>query len=109
MFSYSLRFLPLDVFPEIWRITFKHKKKKKNTTIYCRNNQVLELGAERGSGVSKLGDTQNPSRQGPEQPTPAAWSWGTGLDNLLMSLPTKEENDWTDFISSSQHPDDINN
>ena len=64
-----------------------HKRKK---LLHSVSEQTLEEVAQRGCGVSILGDTQKPTGDGPKQlglgdPT---LSKGVGLDSLQRSLPT---------------------
>lgn len=61
---------------EIQEIQFKHKKK----LFYHEGGQTLAQVAQRGCGITILGDIQNSTGQGPEQ--------GIGLNDLQMSLPT---------------------
>lgn len=42
-----------------------------DSTIYCKGDQTWEQVAQRGCGVSDLGDIQNLAGHGPEQPGPA--------------------------------------
>jgi len=58
-------------------IPLKCKKK----LFYCASGQALAQVAQRGYVVSILGDTQYPTRHGPEQP--------------ILNLPCFELGTWT--------------
>lgn len=64
---------------------FKHKK----NFLVKKSGRTLEQAAERGCGVSILGDTQNPTGPSPGQPALAdpAPCRGVGLYDLHRCLP----------------------
>lgn len=53
--------------------------KKKNQLCYCEGEQSLEYFAQRCSGVSTYGDTQNPTGYGSGQPTLGDPAWARGF------------------------------
>lgn len=63
---------------EIQEILLKYK------LFYCEGGQTLAQVARRGSGVSVLGDTENPPGNGPGQPAPTEPTWRRGELDLQM-------------------------
>lgn len=59
--------------------------KIKNKLLYCSSDQAPAQVAQRGYGVSILGDTQCPTAHGPRQPAPAGCftSWSPEVPSHL--------------------------
>lgn len=59
-----------------------HTDIRKNIS-YCEDGQTLEKIALRGGGLPILGDTQNTTRQGPEQPAQVDPAFSKVLDWMI--------------------------
>ena len=70
---------------ETWELLYEHQE-----TLYCEGGWVLAQVAQRGGGVSILGDIQKSSGYGPGQLDLAdlAISREVGLGSVQTSLPT---------------------